>query len=105
MFFKPFNNFYRIMSNIKRVNLLGKRFYEVEGIGTFPSVTTVLSSTADKSGLDRWRKRVGEDEAKRIGTEATNRGTVMHRLLELYLAEDLTADKKDLLKIIIEKFA
>jgi len=91
------------MSNIKRVNLLGKRFYEVEGIGTFPSVTTVLSSTADKSGLDRWRKRVGEDEAKRIGTEATNRGTVMHRLLELYLAEDLTADKKDLLKIIIEK--
>jgi len=91
------------MSNIKRVTLLGKRFYEVEGAGTFPSVTTILSSTGDKSGLDRWRKRVGEDEAKRIGTEATNRGTVMHRLLELYLGEDLSMDKKDLLKIIIEK--
>lgn len=91
------------MSNIERVTLLGKRFYQVEGAGTFPSVTTVLSSTGDKTGLDRWRKRVGEEEAKRIGTEATNRGTVMHRLLELYLAEDLTRDKKDLIKIIIEK--
>ena len=91
------------MSNIKRVALLGKRFYEVEGAGTFPSVTTVLSSTGDKSGLDRWRKRVGEAEAKKIGEQATNRGTVMHRLLELYMGEDLSLDKLDILAIVTEK--
>ena len=86
------------MSNIKRVNLLGKRFYEVEGCGTFPSVTTVLSSTGDKSGLERWKKRVGEAEAERIGKEATDRGTVMHKHLELYLGEDLTKNKKGILE-------
>ena len=85
--------------NIKRVNLLGKRFYDVEGCGVFPSVTTVLSSTGDKSGLERWRKRVGEEEAQRIGQEATSRGTVMHKHLELYLGEDLTKDKGELLEI------
>jgi len=84
---------------IERVNLLGKRFYSVEECGVFPSVTTVLSSTGDKSGLERWRKRVGEEEAQRIGTEATSRGTVMHKHLELYLNEDLTKDKKELLEI------
>jgi genome maintenance exonuclease 1 len=89
--------------NIKRVNLLGKRFYDVEGCGVFPSVTTVLSSTGDKSGLERWRKRVGEDEAKRIGEEATSRGTVMHKHLELYLGEDLTKDKTELLALSSEK--
>jgi genome maintenance exonuclease 1 len=90
-------------TNIKRVNLLGKRFYEVEGCGVFPSVTTVLSSTGDKSGLEKWRKRVGEEEAKRIGEEATDRGTVMHKHLEIYLGEDLSKDKADILKIAEQK--
>ena len=84
---------------IERVNLLGKRFYDVEGCGVFPSVTTVLSSTGDKSGLEKWKKRVGEDEAKRIGEEATSRGTVMHKHLELYLGEDLTKDKQEILSL------
>jgi genome maintenance exonuclease 1 len=89
--------------SISRVNLLGKRFYEVEGCGTFPSVTTVLSTTSDKSGLEKWRKRVGEAEAERIGKEATNRGTVMHKHLEIYLGEDLTKDKKEILEIAGQK--
>lgn len=86
-------------AKIERVNLHGRRFYSVEDCGVFPSVTTVLSSTGDKSGLDRWRKRVGEDEAKRIGEEATSRGTVMHKHLELYLGEDLTKNKEDILSL------
>lgn len=86
------------MYNIKRVSLLGKRFYEVEGCGVFPSVTTVLSTTGDKSGLERWKKRVGQEEAERIAKEATNRGSVMHKHLEIYLGQDLTQDKENLLK-------
>ena len=73
---------------IVRVHENGLRFYQVtEGetvIAKLPSVTTVLGETKDKSGLDKWRKRVGEAEADRISTLSMNRGTIMHRLIELY---------------------
>lgn len=66
----------------------GNRFYQVtrdeEVIAKLPSVTTILGGTSDKSGLDKWRKRVGEEEADRIGKLSANRGTIMHRLVELY---------------------
>jgi len=94
------------MESIKRVELNGLRHYEVtsesgEVIGVYPSITTVLGETSDKSGLDKWRKRVGEEEAKRIGELSMNRGTVMHRLIELYKATSGTkADRLNKLKEI-----
>jgi hypothetical protein len=73
---------------IKRVEVNGHRHYQVSRgkdiLGVFPSVTTVLGGTSDKSGLDAWKSRVGEEEANRISTMSMNRGTVMHRLIELY---------------------
>jgi genome maintenance exonuclease 1 len=36
------------------------------------------------SGLAKWRKRVGEAEADRISNLSMSRGTIMHRLIELY---------------------
>lgn len=81
------------MENIRRVEKHGLRHYEVTSedgsvIGVFPSITTVLGETSDKSGLEKWKKRVGEAEAKRIGELSMNRGTVMHRLVELYKATE-----------------
>lgn len=74
--------------NIRRVEKQGMRHYEVSQkgdiIGVFPSITTILGNTSDKSGLEKWKKRVGEAEAKRISELSMNRGTVMHRLIELY---------------------
>lgn len=74
--------------SIKRVEVNGHRYYQIKRgqqlLGLFPSVTTVLGGTSDKSGLDAWRQRVGEEEADRISTLSMNRGTVMHRLIELY---------------------
>ena len=76
---------------INRVQENGLRFYKVtkgeEEIAKLPSVTTVLGNTKDMSGLDKWRKRVGEAEADRISTLSMNRGTIMHRLIELYKGE------------------
>jgi len=73
---------------IKRVHKNGLRFYQVtrdnEIIAKLPSVTTILGETKDKSGLERWRKKVGNAEADRISLLATSRGTIMHRLIELY---------------------
>ena len=76
------------MSKIKRKVIDGRRYYEVtegsEVIGLFPSITTVLGETSDKSGLEEWRNKVGHEEADRISRLSMNRGTIMHRLIELY---------------------
>lgn len=82
---------------IRRVVINGFRYYEVSDasgvIGTYPSVTSVLGETSDKTGLDAWRNRIGHEKAERIGKDATDRGTVMHRLCELYL--NLPASMKE----------
>lgn len=67
------------------------RFYEItkenKVVGKFPSITTVLGYGEDNSFLDEWRKRIGEEEADRISRKSRERGTVMHRFLELYLTD------------------
>jgi len=88
--------------SIKRVVLNGFRYYQVSDltgiIGTFPSVTSVLGDTSDKSGLDAWRNRVGHQKADQIGQDAANRGTVMHRLCEIYLNLPQSMSAKDRLE-------
>ena len=92
------------MESIRRVEKHGLRHYEVslEGniLGVYPSITTVLGETSDKSGLEKWKKRVGEAEAKRIGELSMNRGTIMHRLIELYKATE--GSKKERLQKLKE---
>ena len=83
---------------IERVHKNDMRFYQVKEDGKLvaelPSVTTILSQTKDQSGLDKWRKKVGEVEANRISTLSMNRGTIMHRLIELYKATSGTAQER-----------
>ena len=65
----------------------GSRTYNV-GNKKIPSVTTILSATQSdekKAGLDKWRERVGYQEAPRITSQATLRGTEMHYVLENYI--------------------
>jgi hypothetical protein len=47
-----------------------------------PSVTTILSATKDKTGLNEWRKRIGEAKAQEIVKNSSNRGTEMHKVIE-----------------------
>ena len=61
----------------------GKRYYHCDG-RKYPSITTVLSELKKDSLID-WRKRVGEEEANKISTQAARRGTFVHDLCELYL--------------------
>ena len=46
------------------------------------SVTTILGATGDKSGLENWKKFVGEKEAKRISSEAAGLGSIVHEHCE-----------------------
>ena len=66
-----------------------RQYRTPEGL-LYPSVTTVLGAAADKSGLDAWRKAVGEEEANRVSARAARRGTAVHSLCErLVLNEDV----------------
>ena len=59
----------------------GKRYYTTPEGSKYRSVTTALSSMgADK--IAEWRKRVGNEEANRISTRSSNRGTKLHQLCE-----------------------
>lgn len=64
------------------------RFYTTPGGKKYPSVTTVLGAGSDKSWLDKWKARVGEEEAAKILAQAGRRGTAVHDLAEKYLLND-----------------
>ena len=61
------------------------RLYLTPDGESLPSVTTVLSKTKDKSGLDRWRKRVGEKTAEKIIADSSRIGTALHLYIEHYV--------------------
>lgn len=71
----------------------GKRFYETPEGNKYPSVTTVLSQSLDKKGLDEWVERVGKDKADNIKRLAANRGTNVHKI-----CEDYVLNKEDIFK-------
>lgn len=79
---------------LKQINLPEGRIYLIEGTEVkYPSITTVLGATTDKSGLLAWRKRVGEEEANKVSNMATRRGTSMHKLCEQYLLNEVPDDQ------------
>jgi len=67
---------------IERKQINGKRKYLTPDGFAVASVTTILDATKDKTHLIAWRKRVGEQKAQEIVTEASGVGTRMHKYLE-----------------------
>ena len=72
-------------TKLSRTSLDGKRVYACPDGNAVASVTTILDSTKDKTHLIEWRKRVGEETAKRITKEASGMGTRMHKYIENYI--------------------
>lgn len=70
---------------IKKKSVEGRRLYACPDGNAVASVTTILDATKDKTHLIAWRKRVGEQKAKEITTEASGVGTRMHKYLEDYV--------------------
>lgn len=64
----------------------GRTYKTPEG-KKYPSVTTVLSEES-KDGIIAWRKRIGEEEANKISSQAGTRGTAVHTLAENYINND-----------------
>ena len=80
---------------LKRIDGGQFRVYETPSGDRYPSVTSVLGHRPNP-GIDAWKKRVGEQEAKRISKLATDRGTRIHKLAEDYfLGKSLQIDMFD----------
>jgi genome maintenance exonuclease 1 len=95
------NNSYRYPTT-KRETIDGLRHYNINDKEKLPSVTTILdkTQTAEKrESLQRWKERVGEEQAEKIKDQAAERGTAMHKILEKYIIDvgyvDLTNVGKD----------
>jgi len=94
------NNSYRYPTT-NRETIDGLRHYVLDK-EKLPSVTTILDATQSaekRESLQRWRERVGEEEAEKIKDQAAERGTAMHKILEKYIIDvgyvDLTNVGKD----------
>jgi CRISPR/Cas system-associated exonuclease Cas4 (RecB family) len=77
-------------------NIRGMRFYEAPDGNKYPSITTVLSKQPGKQkGLQAWRERIGEEQARLVSGKAARRGTAFHNICEDYLngVEDITHHK------------
>ena len=68
---------------LKSTTTSGSRVYETPD-GTFPSITTVLGRKKAQF-FKEWRARIGEEEANKITTQATRRGTKVHKVVENYI--------------------
>ena len=73
-----------VLVELKREEINGKRYYVSPNGTKLPSVTTFLSHFKGDS-IQKWRKRVGEEEANKISARASRRGTKFHSLMESYL--------------------
>lgn len=90
----------------------GRTYYTSDG--AYPSITTILGKTANNIWLQKWKEKVGEEEAARISKLATDRGELVHAYAERYFnGEDIYSDlakeafdvvqmSKDLIKIAEE---
>lgn len=82
----------------------GQRHYVLpDGITKLKSVTTIISEKSDKTALYEWRKRVGDEEANRISTQAARRGTSIHKIAERYILNEENI-YKDEMPINVEMF-
>lgn len=89
---KTFNHIPVELTELKTETIEKKRYYVTPDGNKYPSITTVLSKLS-KAAILEWRKRVGEEEANRISTQASRRGTKTHTLIENYVQ-----NKQDYLK-------
>ena len=71
----------------------GSRTYDILGV-KLPSVTTILAKTKDQEYIERWKNKIGHEEAQKIYNLSSKRGTTMHKFLEKYIQgtgyDDLT---------------
>lgn len=80
-----------VLEELTTETINGQRFY-VTPNGKLPSITTVLSILS-RDSIKKWRERVGEEQANKISTRASRRGTNVHKMCEDYINNELDPKK------------
>jgi genome maintenance exonuclease 1 len=78
------------------------RLYKIDR-NYYYSVTSVLSATSDKSSIDVWRERIGENEADKITKNACNTGEGFHQKCENYLLNEPSPKKSFLVEKLFKE--
>jgi len=84
---KKFNHYDSSLLDLKTENVDGKRHYVTPDGNKYISITTLLSNLS-KAGIQKWRNRVGAEEANRISTKASRQGTGVHSICESYIKNE-----------------
>ena len=84
---KKFNHYASSLLDLKTENVDGKRHYITPDGNRYVSITTLLSNLS-KAGIQKWRNRVGAEEANRISTKASRQGTGVHSICESYIKNE-----------------
>lgn len=79
-----FNHIKHDFPSLIQENTERGRFYLTPNGERYPSVTTVLGDY-DSEGLIKWKNRVGEETANKISKRSKERGTSVHKALEILL--------------------
>ena len=66
------------------IQVMGRRFYEIDEERAYPGITTVLGNTVppEDNWVEKWRSRVGHAKADKIRDDAAQRGKNVHLMLE-----------------------
>lgn len=75
------------IAELEQINTDSGRYYKTPAGALYPSATTVVGFLG-KEAIEKWKKRVGEEEAARVSHKAATRGTRMHKLCEDYINGD-----------------
>ena len=81
--FTQVEKFRQLFRELSRKNVNEVRMYDC-GSNAYPSVTSIISFVS-REKFASWRAKVGNDVANKITKQATNRGTDLHYLFEMYL--------------------
>lgn len=91
-----FNHIHHEYPKLARTTVDGARLYETPSGRAYPSVTTV-TGLLKRQFIQEWRAKVGEEEANKISSQASRRGTRVHSLCEDYLSnKEVTPNFLDL---------
>ena len=83
----------------KRVEKDGNRYYVTPDGNYYPSITSILA-LQENLGIEAWKAKVGEKEAKRISKESMRIGTAVHQMAEFYLSNYVIKLKDEDKKIV-----
>jgi len=70
---------------LARTTTDGIRLYKTPSGRAYPSITTI-TGLLKRQAIQEWRERVGAEEANKISSRASSRGTRVHSLCENYLS-------------------